>query len=39
MQAGISDHVWGVEKLIALLPKPVVKASTIERELLAKALG
>ncbi len=39
MQAGISDHVWGVEELITLLPKPVVKASTIERELLAKALG
>ena len=38
MQVGISDHVWGVEELIALLPKSVVRASTIERDLLAKAL-
>ena len=38
MQAGISDHVWGVEELIALLPKSVVRASTIERDLLAKVL-
>jgi len=39
MQAGISDHVWSLDELIALLPKPVVRASMIERDLLAKALG
>jgi len=39
MEAGISDHVWSLEELVALLPKPVVRASTIERDLLAKALG
>lgn len=39
MQAGLSDHIWGLEELVALLPKPVVRASTIERDLLAKALG
>ena len=39
MQAGISDHVWSLDELIALLPKPVVRASTIERDLLAKALA
>ena len=39
MQAGLSDHVWTVEELIALLPKPVVRASTIESEMLRRALG
>ncbi len=39
MQAGISDHVWSLDEIVALLPKPVVRASTIERDLLAKALG
>jgi len=39
MESGISDHVWSIEELCALLPKPVVRASTIERDLLAKALG
>jgi len=39
MQAGISDHIWGLDELIALLPKPVVRASTIEQRLLAEALA
>ena len=39
MEAGLTDHVWGLEELCALLPKPVVKASSIEKNLLAKALG
>jgi len=39
MEAGVSDHVWSLEQLVALLPKPVVRASTIERDLLVKALG
>lgn len=39
MEAGLTDHVWSLEELCALLPKPVVKASTIETELVAKALG
>jgi len=38
MEAGLTDHVWSLEELCALLPKPVVKASTIEAELVAKAL-
>jgi len=37
-ESGISDHVWNVEELIALLPKPVVKASSIEKNLTALAL-
>jgi len=37
-EAGLSDHIWNVEELIALLPKPIVKASTIESRILAKAL-
>jgi hypothetical protein len=39
MQAGLSSHVWEVEELIALLPKPTVSASTIDRDLLRRALG
>jgi len=39
MEAGITDHVWSVEELIALLPKPTVKPSSIDRELILKALG
>lgn len=39
MEAKLSDHVWSLEELCALLPKPVVRASTIEQNLLAKVLG
>jgi IS1 family transposase len=39
MEAGLTDHVWTLEELIALLPKPTVKASVIEKNLLTKALG
>lgn len=38
MEAGISDRVWTIEELIALLPKPVVSASQIEKNLIARAL-
>lgn|GEM_PF-5473181 len=36
-EAGLSDHIWSTEEVIALLPKPMVKASTIEG-LVLKAL-
>jgi IS1 family transposase len=39
MEAKLTDHVWSLEELCALLPKPTVRASTIEGDLLAKALG
>lgn len=39
MEAGISDHPWTIEDLCALIPKPTVSASTIDRDLLRKALG
>src|SRR5438093_8996455 len=39
MEAGITDHVWSLEEICALLPKPVVKHSAIERDLVRKALG
>lgn len=38
MAAGISDHVWSIEELCALLPKPTVSVSQIERSLTLKAL-
>jgi len=39
MEAKLSDHVWDVEDLVALMPKPVVKESTIERNLISAALN
>jgi len=39
MEAGITAHVWDVEELCALIPKPVVSASSIGKNLVAKALG
>ncbi len=39
MEAGLSDHVWSLAELCALLPKPTVSASSIERDALLKALG
>lgn len=38
-EAGLSSHVWGIEELIALLPKPTVSASKIESDLTTKALA
>ncbi len=38
-EAGLSDHVWSVEELIALLPKPVVRTSRIEKNLTLAALN
>jgi IS1 family transposase len=39
MEAGLTDHVWELSELIALMPKPVVRASNIEQEILQKALA
>lgn len=39
MEAGLTDHVWSLEELTALMPKPMVKASTIEQDMVRKALG
>jgi len=39
MEAGLADHVWNVQEICALLPKPTVLESTIERTLTLRALG
>jgi len=39
MEAKLTDHVWSTEELIALLPKPTVGPSRIDRELFRRALG
>lgn len=39
MESGITDHVWSLEELCALLPKPIVRSSQIERTLTLRALG
>lgn len=38
-EAGLTDHIWSVEELCALLPKPRMSVSTIERDMLLKALA
>ncbi len=38
MEAGLTDHIWSLEELCALLPKHVASASKIEKETLARAL-
>jgi len=39
MECGLSDHVWSIEELCALLPKPVAATSTVEHDLILKALS
>lgn len=39
MEAGLTDHAWNIEELVALLPKPVASESRIEKNLVAKALS
>jgi hypothetical protein len=39
MEAGLADHVWTMDELIALLPRPTVAKSTIDRDLFRRALG
>jgi hypothetical protein len=39
MEAGISNHVWNIEELCALLPQPMPSARAAEKNLVLKALG
>jgi hypothetical protein len=39
MQAGISDHVWSLEELYALIPEAESPTKRIERELILKAVN
>jgi hypothetical protein len=39
MEAGISDHVWTIEAMCALLPAPGSGAKRIDKGLILKALG
>jgi len=39
MESRLADHVWTLEELCSILPKPTVKASTIGNDLVRKALG
>ena len=38
MEAGLTDHVWSLGELCALLPKPTVRASQLDREMVTEAL-
>jgi hypothetical protein len=39
MEARLANHIWTVDELIALLPKPVARPTTKDRELLLRELG
>jgi hypothetical protein len=39
MEAGLTDHVWTIAELCALIPEATVSKSSIERDMLIKALG
>jgi IS1 family transposase len=40
MEAGLTNHVWSIHELVALMPKPVVKAaSTFEHDMVCRAMG
>ncbi len=39
MEAGISDHVWSIEELCSLIPKPESAAKRIDKGLILKALA
>ncbi|QNI32895.1 IS1 family transposase [Alloacidobacterium dinghuense] len=38
MQAGLTDHIWTLEELCALIPKKVAAKSTIDQDLIRRAL-
>jgi IS1 family transposase len=39
IKAGLTDHIWNLEELCALVPRPTVSASKIDQSLIAKGLG
>jgi IS1 family transposase len=39
MESGISNHVWTIEELCSLLPKPALSIPQIDRTLVQQALG
>jgi hypothetical protein len=39
MAAGISDHVWSIEELCELLPKPESALKRIDKAIILKALA
>ena len=39
MEAGISDHVWNIEEMCALLPETLSATKRIDKGLILKALG
>ncbi len=38
MEAGLTGHIWGINEIVALLPKPVIGPSLKDREILRRAL-
>ena len=39
MEAGLTDHVWSIEELCAMIPKPERAMKKVDAAILRKALG
>jgi len=39
MEAGLSDHVWSIEEMCDLLPKPISAIVALDGKLILAALG
>ncbi len=39
MQAGLSTSIWDLERLLVMIPKPVVRVNLVDREILRRALA
>ena len=39
MESGLSNHVWTIAELCALLPKPITSTRESEKNMILKALG
>jgi IS1 family transposase len=39
MEAGLTDHVWTIEEMCAMLPQPVTSTRQAEKSMVLKALG
>jgi hypothetical protein len=39
MEAGISDHVWAIQEMCALLPKQVSATTRLDKQLIQEAMS
>jgi hypothetical protein len=39
MEAGLTKHIWDMDEVVALVPKPVIGPSLKDRDILLSALA